>query len=133
MATLKSVMAIATLIISLNANANDIKTLQKQLKPWQPLEITNKNNSLTMVLPGKEISPDAYNNLIMTGVCAPVWTKDTPVSYLKKIKEISIVNQYKSIGYVFSEPLKTCNEIGSLTPKQGQVLLSSQTRLYTGK
>ncbi|HCQ1780844.1 TPA: hypothetical protein R8E81_004869, partial [Escherichia coli] len=61
MATLKSVMAIATLIISLNANANDIKTLQKQLKPWQPLEITNKNNSLTVVLPGKEISPDAYN------------------------------------------------------------------------
>ena len=39
--------------ISLNANANDIKTLQKQLKPWQPLEITNKNNSLTVVLPGK--------------------------------------------------------------------------------
>ena len=60
MATLKSVMAIATLIISLNANANDIKTLQKQLKPWQPLEITNKNNSLTVVLPGKEISPDAW-------------------------------------------------------------------------
>ncbi|HFO8960125.1 TPA: hypothetical protein ACHLAY_001979, partial [Escherichia coli] len=65
MATLKSIMAITTLIISLNAyaNTNDIKTLQKQLKPWQPLEITIKDSSLTVVLPGKKITSEAYNHL----------------------------------------------------------------------
>ncbi|EPJ9674349.1 hypothetical protein R4R86_003871 [Citrobacter farmeri] len=135
MLNLKTTIATAAILLSVSAyaNANDMKTLQKQLKPWQPMEITTENNAIMVVLPGKEITPDSYNNLIMSGICAPIWTHDTPDLYLKEVKELSIVNQYKSIGYVFSDPLKTCNEIGSLMPKPGQVLLSSKTRLYTGK
>ncbi|KLV38234.1 hypothetical protein RUW49_12320 [Citrobacter freundii] len=135
MLKLKSTIAAAAILLSVStyADANDIKTLQKQLKPWQPMEITTKNNALMVILPGKEITPDSYNNLIMSGVCSPIWTHDTPASYLKEVKELSIVNQYKSIGYVFSDPLKTCNEIAPLMEKPGLVLLSSKTRLYTGK
>ncbi|MEB2729595.1 hypothetical protein VC161_20885 [Citrobacter koseri] len=135
MLNLKTTIATAAILLSVSsyANANDMKTLQKQLKPWQPMEITTENNAIMVVLPGKEITPDSYNNLIMSGICTPIWTHDTPDSYLKEVKELGIVNQYKSIGYVFSDPLKTCNEIGSLMPKPGQVLLSSKTRLYTGK
>lgn len=135
MLNLKTTIATAAILLSVSAyaNANDMKTLQKQLKPWQPMEITTENNAIMVVLPGKEITPDSYNNLIMSGICTPIWTHDTPDLYLKEVKELSIVNQYKSIGYVFSDPLKTCNEIGSLMPKPGQVLLSSKTRLYTGK
>ncbi|MCK2182099.1 hypothetical protein MUN35_20660 [Hafnia paralvei] len=135
MINLKSFITATAVLFSINtyAQANDAKTLQEQLKPWQPMEITNKNNSLMVVLPGGEITPDAYNNLIMTGVCSPILTHDTPASYLKNIKEVSIVNQYKSLGYIFSDPLKTCNEIGPLMEKPALVLLSSKTRLYTGK
>lgn len=135
MCNLKTTIAAAAILFSVSAyaNANDTTTLQKQLKPWQPMEITTKNNALMVVLPGKKITPDSYNNLIMSGVCSPIWTHDTPDLYLKDVKELSIVNQYKSIGYVFSDPLKTCNEIAPLMEKPGQVLLSSKTRLYTGK
>ena len=135
MATLKSIMAITTLIISLNAyaNTNDIKTLQKQLKPWQPLEITAKDSSLTVVLPSKKITSEAYNHLIMSGVCTPLWTHDTPSSFLKNVSEINIVNQYKSIGYTFEDPLTTCNEIAPLMEKPAQTVVLSKTHTYTGK
>lgn len=135
MPNFKTAITAAAILLSVStyASANDIKTLQTELKPWQPMAITTKNNTLMVVLPGKEITPDSYNNLILSGVCTPIWTHDTPASYLKKVKEISIVNQYQSIGFVFSDPLKTCNEMGSLMPKPAQVMLSSNTRLYTGK
>ncbi len=38
----KPTIAVAAILLSVStyANANDTKTLQKQLKPWQPMEIT---------------------------------------------------------------------------------------------
>ncbi|EDS1365265.1 hypothetical protein GQ167_004035, partial [Salmonella enterica] len=66
----KPTIAVAAILLSVStyANANDTKTLQKQLKPWQPMEITTRENSLTVVLTGKEITSEAYSQLIMSGV-----------------------------------------------------------------
>ncbi|EML0566572.1 hypothetical protein ACV822_004511 [Klebsiella aerogenes] len=135
MLNLKQTIAAAAILLSVctYANAGDIKTLQKQLKPWQPKEITTQKNIMTVVLPGKEITSEAYSQLIMSGVCTPIWTHDAPASYLKNIKEISVINEYKSFGYTFEDPAATCNEIAPLADKAAQNLLLSKTHTYTGK
>ncbi|WP_262120682.1 hypothetical protein [Serratia ficaria] len=135
MRNLKSAMMATAILLSVSthANANDTKTLQTQLKPWQPLEITTKENSLTVVLPGKEVTSEAYSHLIISGVCTPLWTHDAPALYLKKIKEISVINKYKASGFTFEEPLSTCDEIAPLMDKAAQTMLLSKTHIYTGK
>ncbi|EPE53435.1 hypothetical protein [Salmonella enterica] len=131
----KPTIAVAAnpLSVSTYANANDTKTLQTQLKPWQPMEITARENSLTVLLTVKEITSEAYSQLIMSGVCTPIWTHDAPASYLKNTKEISVLNEYKSFGYTFEDPLATCNEIAPLADKAAQTMLLSKTHTYTGK
>lgn len=135
MYNLKSTIAAAVILLSISsyANANDIKTLQKQLKPWQPMGISIQENALTVVLPGKEITSEAYSQLVMSGVCTPIWTHDAPASYLKNTKEISVINEYKSFGYTFEDPLATCNDIAPLADKAAHTMLLSKTHTYTGK
>ncbi|WP_261154127.1 hypothetical protein [Serratia ficaria] len=97
MRNLKSAMMATAILLSVSthANANDTKTLQTQLKPWQPLEITTKENSLTVVLPGKEVTSEAYSHLIISGVCTPLWTHDAPALYLKKLRKSALLTSTK--------------------------------------
>ena len=77
---------------------------QKSIREWQPTEISIKNNIATVVLPGKTLTPDAYEAVITSGVCMSIWTKSTPKDFLSDIKLLHVVNMYKSIGFTLENP-----------------------------
>lgn len=132
MTQIKYFLFVSTFAMSCSALAQNsyIPALTKSLKVWQPTEITIKNNIAMVVLPGKNLSPDSYENLVATGICMPLWTKDAPKNYLKNIKEMSIVNQYKVLGFTLENPAQTCDEMGKLMDQPAKTLLASKTRVY---
>lgn len=119
-----------TLSYSAFAQTSEKLTLEKNLKVWQPTEISNKNKIITVVLPGKNLTPEAYESIVTGGICMPIWTKDAPNKYLENIKELSIVNQYKMLGFTIESPASTCAEMGKLMDKPGKTYLASKTRMY---
>ncbi|HEY1843632.1 MAG TPA: hypothetical protein VGH05_02095 [Buttiauxella sp.] len=132
MLSLKSTTAVVAIFLSITAHAqtNNVKTLQKQLKLWQPIEITEKNNIATVILNENRITPDIYEAVITTGVCSDVWTKDVPNTYMKTTKELHVLNKHKAMGYVLEKPLATCDEMGKESPERAKVIMLSNTHLY---
>lgn len=70
------------------------------------------DDQFTIVTPSGVINSDIYTSIIQSGVCTPIWTKGVPANYLKGIKQINVINKFKSIGYSFEEPLEVCKEMG---------------------
>ena len=114
------------------AQASDVSTLKNKLKPWQPTEISLKNDQLTVVIPAASIDDETYKVITSSGICSPIWTKDAPADYLKKIKAINITNKFKASGYSFENPLSTCNEMGKLMDKPATALLLGNTHVFKG-
>ncbi|CAM7671882.1 hypothetical protein PHDIMM138B_22090 [Phytobacter diazotrophicus] len=135
MSFLKYVLLSAAFLSSENALAqnNDQQALQKSIREWQPTEISIKNDIATVVLPGKTLTPDAYEAVITSGVCMSIWTKSTPKDFLSDIKLLHVVNMYKSIGFTLENPAATCAEMGKLMDQPAKILLSSKTRVYMPK
>lgn len=70
----------------------DAQILMKSLKPWQPVGIEVKTDSVKIKLPTATVTSDAYEALISSGVCTPVWVKSalrdiskTPKRYMSLI------------------------------------------------
>ena len=135
MSFLKYILLSAAFLSSGNALAqnNDQQALQKSIREWQPTEISIKNDIATVVLPGKTLTPDAYEAVITSGVCMSIWTKSTPKDFLSDIKLLHVVNMYKSIGFTLENPAATCAEMGKLMDQPAKILLSSKTRVYMPK
>lgn len=114
------------------AQASDAITLKNKLKPWQPTEISLKDEQLTVVMPAASIDDETYKLITSSGICSPIWTKDAPADYLKKIKAINVTNKFKSSGYTFENPLSTCNEMGKLMDKPATALLLGNTHVFKG-
>ncbi|ENX9871128.1 TPA: hypothetical protein ACIBJQ_001188 [Salmonella enterica subsp. enterica serovar Java] len=59
MLNLKSAIATVAILMSISAHAqtNNVKTLQKQLKSRQPIEIKESNNVVTVVLDANQVTP----------------------------------------------------------------------------
>lgn len=114
------------------AQASDVSTLKNKLKPWQPTEVSLEDDQLTIVIPAATINDETYNAIISSGVCSPIWTKDVPSNYLKKIKIINVTNKHKASGYSFENPLSTCNEMGKLMDKPATAMLLGNTHIFKG-
>ncbi|EKK4083020.1 hypothetical protein PNF79_003702 [Cronobacter dublinensis] len=135
MSLIKTTLASVLLLISgssLAANSAQ-QALEKALKPWQPVEISKSNNTLTVALPGSSMTSEAYETVIMSGICPLAWSKDASKSALKGLKEVNVTNQYKALGYTLENPLSTCTEIGKLMDKPAKVMLMGNTHMFTGK
>ncbi|HBW7200658.1 TPA: hypothetical protein MJE48_18600 [Klebsiella pneumoniae] len=133
MTAIKSIFLSTALLVSFSALASDadISTLKKELKVFQPTDITKKNNDITVVISAKNITREAYEAIITNGLCTPIWTKDTPSSFLNGINTFTVVNQFKAFGYTLDSPLSTCKEMGNLMPEPAKVLMYSKTKSYT--
>ncbi|MGC1100343.1 hypothetical protein WKH53_23905 [Pantoea agglomerans] len=114
------------------AQTSDVSTLKNKLKPWQPSEVSLKDDQLMIVIPAANIDDESYNAIISSGVCSPIWTKDVPANYLKKIKAINVTNRFKASGYSFENPLTTCNEMGKLMDKPARAKLFGNTHIFKG-
>lgn len=134
MSFIKTAIISSLLLLSGNALAQSayLQALQKSLKPWQPLEIAKNDHELTVVLPGKSVPPEAYEAVIMGGVCPTIWNKSVSKSAIKDVKKLNVTNQYKMIGYSFEDPISTCDEIGQLMDQPAKVKMMSKTSLFSG-
>lgn len=132
MLNLKSTIAVVTILLCTTAQAqtNNVKTLQKQLRLWQPIEINEINNIVTVVLDTNQVTSEIYDAVISSGVCMDVWTKDVPNSYMKTTKELQILNKHKAFGYVLENPLATCNEMGKEPDDKAKVVMLSKTHMF---
>ena len=125
----------AALMFASTAGAKDLDTttLKNKLKAWQPAAVILNGNQITIVTPGENINPDTYSAIISGGVCGPIWTNDTPVGYLKTIKQINVINKFKAIGYSFENPLSVCKEMGNLQEKPASAVMLGNTHTYKAK
>ncbi|WP_258364692.1 hypothetical protein [Enterobacter hormaechei] len=121
---------LALALTSYTAQANDISTLKKSLKPWQPIEVSKSGDTLTVILNENQITPTIYDAVISAGVCSDIWTKSVPAKYLETVKELHILNKHKFKGYVLEQPLATCNEMGKETDERAKVIMLSHTHLF---
>lgn len=127
---LGSALAFSSSALAHNTNT---KELTKRLAPWQPIEIKAGSQDVLVAIPAKSITPEDFDLIINTGVCASVWTKDASASYLAGVKNLHIANQFKATGYTFEDPLQTCKEMGDLQPDAAKALMLSKTHLFSGK
>ncbi|EPK8264276.1 hypothetical protein [Klebsiella pneumoniae] len=111
----------------------DAQILMKSLKPWQPVGIEVKTDSMNIKLPTATVTSDAYEALISSGVCTPVWVKSAPEEYLKNTKEIHVVNKFSAQGYTFETPLITCKKMGALMDDEAKTLMYENTHGYVSK
>jgi hypothetical protein len=132
MLNLKTIITVFAILLSFTAHAqtNNVKTLQKQLKPWQPIEILENDNVITVILDANQVTPEIYDAVINSGLCMDVWTKDVPDSYMKTTKELHVLNKHKAFGYVLEQPLATCNEMGKEPEDRAKVLMLSKTHMF---
>ena len=132
MLNFKAAIAIVAILLSISAHAqtNNVKTLQKQLRLWQPIEIKENNNIVTVVLDANQVTPEIYDAVISSGICMDVWTKDVPNGYMKTTKELHVLNKHKAMGYVLEKPLATCDEMGKESTERAKVIMLSNTHLY---
>ncbi|ELQ5999030.1 hypothetical protein R2215_001005 [Cronobacter turicensis] len=135
MSLIKTTLASVLLLISgssLAANSAQ-QALEKALKPWQPVEISKSDNTLTVALPGSSMTSEAYESVIMSGICPLAWSKGASKSAFKGLQEVNVTNQYKALGYTLENPLSTCTEIGKLMDKPAKAMLMGNTHMFTGK
>ncbi|SUQ56106.1 Uncharacterised protein [Raoultella terrigena] len=111
----------------------DAQALIKSLKLWQPIGIVDNTDSVEVKLPTATVTSDAYEALISSGVCTPIWVKNAPDGYLKKAKEIHVVNKFSAQGYTFENPLITCKKMGELMDDEAKSLMYENTHSYISK
>ncbi|HDU3454342.1 TPA: hypothetical protein RFJ86_003202 [Klebsiella pneumoniae] len=131
----KIVLLCSATILSCSAFSQsvDLQVLKKSLNPWQPIEIMDNKNISKIVLPTTTVTSDAYEALISSGICTPVWVKSAPEGYLKNTKEIHVVNKFSAQGYTFENPLITCKKMGALMDDEAKTLMYENTHGYVSK
>lgn len=119
--------------LSVSAQPSNSAALKKTLSAWQPSEIIQKDDQITVALPDANVSSEVYSLIVSSGICTPIWTKDSTVDYLKSIKQINVTNKFKTTGFSFENPLSVCKEMGDLMEKPAAALMLGNTHAYTGK
>ncbi|MFD3230626.1 hypothetical protein [Rahnella aceris] len=131
---LKVGLLTAALLSSCNAAAQsqNVKTLQNELKTWQPIDINQQKDLITITLNENQVTSSIYHAVISDGICFGIWLHSTPDGFLKSVKEIRVLNKHSYKGYALTAPLTACNEMGSAkNENDGKVLLFSHSRLFT--
>ena len=115
-----------------SAQSHDVETLQNELKIWQPIAIKNHKNIISITLNENQITPQIYHSVISEGICSGIWLHSSPNGFLKSIKEIRVLNKHSYQGYALTDPLVTCNEMGTAqNENDGKVFMLSHSRLFT--
>ncbi|WP_345842328.1 hypothetical protein [Shewanella algae] len=103
--------------------------LEESLKPWEPLEITQQTETIRIVLNERRITNNIYEAIVQNGICMPLWLqKDN--EYLEAVKEIEILNQFEKQGFVFENPMESCQKIGDSTEEAANLILMGGTHIF---
>ena len=128
MNTAKILVLLGSALIANTALASDAATIEKSLRPWQPLEVKKSKDAITVTLNQDMVTTQIYEAVARMGVCPSVW--GAPDSYLKSVKEISILNKNKHSGFVLENPKSTCNEMGKATGDKANITLNANTHMF---
>lgn len=104
------------------------KGIKIAVTAWQPTSLTMQNGIVTVVTPQNRMTENIYKT-VATSVCGnsygnkTFWGK-TP------IKEIHVLNQFGTQGYIWENPKQTCQETAKLVnEKEVTAKLMGNTRL----
>ncbi|WP_338803322.1 hypothetical protein WDV76_14100 [Xenorhabdus griffiniae] len=115
------------------AQSTNLSALQKSMKMWQPLSISDSGDIVTLTMNEDRVTDKIYHSVIEYGICAPLWLDDKNTSYLKNTKEIRVLNKHNYIGYVFENPRASCGELGKVTDENVSLTISSHTHWHTNQ
>lgn len=128
MNTAKILVLLGSALIANTALASDTATIEKSLRPWQPLEVKKNKDVITVALNQDMVTTQIYEAVASMGVCPSVW--GAPASYLKSVKEINILNKNKHSGFVLENPKTTCNEVGNAKGDKVNIILNANTHMF---
>lgn len=101
--------------------------LQKSMKPWQPLSISESQKIITVTLNEQRVTDQIYSTIVKNAICTPLWLEENK-KYLKGTKEINVLNQYNKQGYILESPKQACDEIGKSNNDDAAIRLMGATR-----
>jgi hypothetical protein len=107
--------------------------LQKSMKPFQPLSISDSKGIVTLTMNEDQITDTIYKTVITNAICGPRWLDDKNTAYLKNTKEIRVLNKHNYIGYVFEEPSASCDELGKAKDDTAGIIIYSHTHWHPNK
>jgi hypothetical protein len=121
-------IALIGLLCSGLANA-DSQVLEESLNAWQPLSIKQSGSKLSVVLNENRVTDVIYDAVVQNGICMPLWL-GRGKEYLQEVRTIDVLNKYEKQGYVFIEPLSSCEAIGKVSSKSSKVLVMGNSRIF---
>lgn len=118
-------------MISLSSLAQP-QTVSKGIKTavaaWQPTSLTMQNGIVTVVTPQNQFTEPMYKT-ITTSVCDHSYGNKTFWGKAS-IKEIHVLNQFGTQGYIWENPKQICQETAKLVnEKEVTAKLMGNTRL----
>lgn len=115
---------------SMAAHASNLTVLQKSLKDWAPISISDKRGVIEIVMNEDRLTPQIYNAVINMGVCPPLWFGAKGSSYLKNTKEVRVLNRHSHSGFVLESPKTSCDEVGKATGDSWSIVINSHTHSF---
>lgn len=112
------------------AQSNNQTVLQKSLKDWGPISISEKQGVITVTLNEDRVTSQIYEAVIEMGVCPPLWFDAKKTSYLKNTKEIHVLNRHSYAGFVFEDPKSTCEAVGKAKGDDGKRVIAFHTHTH---
>ncbi|CAH6244065.1 TPA: hypothetical protein NPN33_004715 [Klebsiella variicola subsp. variicola] len=121
---------LALILASFCVQASDTGRLQQALRPWHPLAVTRRHDTVTVILNEDRVTPARYKEVIGKGVCAGIWRRRAPSRYLASVSQMQVLNRFHTRGYVLVGPGALCNRMGLATGQRALLILQSHTLLY---
>jgi len=109
---------------------SDAGRLQQALRPWHPLALTRRHDTVTVILNKDRVTPARYEEVIGNGICAGIWRRRAPLRYLAFVNQVQVLNRFHTRGYVLVEPAALCNRMRQATGQRARLILQSHTLLY---
>ncbi|WP_237386147.1 hypothetical protein [Xenorhabdus sp. Sc-CR9] len=113
------------------AQSTTQSVLQKYMKSYQPLKISDKGGIITLTMKSNQVTTDIYHSVVKNAICGPLWLDDKNTSYLKEIKEVRVLNKHSYIGFAFENPRSSCEELGKAMDDMVGIVIASHTHIFT--
>lgn len=112
------------------AQSQNQSVLQKSLKPWKPVSITESSRVITIALDENSVTSEIYELVVESGICAPLWSGSQKSGYLSGVKEVQVLNKHSFAGFVFENPGSSCKEVGEAKGDSGKIAIASHTHIH---
>ncbi|MEB6368983.1 hypothetical protein SB6412_02608 [Klebsiella pasteurii] len=113
---------------SVTAQTSNESVLRKSLNTWSLLSINDRDGIVTLVMDDDRVAPQAYESVILMGVCAPFLSQKAHVWYLKNTSEVHVVNRVGHTGFAFESPRNSCKEVAQSKGDEASLVISTHTR-----